>query len=71
MDRFARGPFQVTYEARVDVGALRRKRVANAQRRREEAQLDARDFVLKPDWLACASLRSLLNGRLRPPNATT
>ncbi|HEX3371779.1 MAG TPA: aminopeptidase P family N-terminal domain-containing protein, partial [Candidatus Acidoferrales bacterium] len=41
MDRFARGPFQVTYEARVDVGALRQKRVANAQRRREEAQLDA------------------------------
>ena len=41
MDRFARGQFQVTYEARVDVGALRQKRVANAQRRREEAQLDA------------------------------
>lgn len=41
MDRFARGPFQVTYEARLDVGALRQKRVANAQRRREEAQLDA------------------------------
>src|ERR1700682_4389583 len=41
MDRFARGQFQVTYEARVDVGALRQKRVANAQHRREEAQLDA------------------------------
>jgi Xaa-Pro aminopeptidase len=41
MDRFARGPFQVAYEARVDVGALRQKRIANAQRRREEAQLDA------------------------------
>ncbi len=41
MDRFARGQFQVTYEARVDVGALRQKRIANAQRRREEAQLDA------------------------------
>src|ERR1700682_6764286 len=41
MDRFARGQFQVAYEARVDVGALRQKRVANAQRRREEAQLDA------------------------------
>jgi Xaa-Pro aminopeptidase len=41
MDRFARGQFQVAYEARVDVGALRQKRIANAQRRREEAQLDA------------------------------
>src|SRR6202171_2954488 len=41
MDRFARGQFQVTYEARVDVGALRQKRVANAQRRREEPQRDA------------------------------
>src|SRR6266478_8156965 len=41
MDRFARGQFQVAYEARVDVGALRQKRVANAQRRRGEAQLDA------------------------------
>ena len=41
MDRFARGQFQVAYEARVDVGALRQKRVANARRRREEAQLDA------------------------------
>src|ERR1700688_2149380 len=41
MDRFARGQFQVAYEARVDVGALRQKRVANAEHRREEAQLDA------------------------------
>src|SRR5579864_7542894 len=41
MDRFARGQFQVAYEARVDVSAMRQKRVANAQRRREEAQLDA------------------------------
>jgi Xaa-Pro dipeptidase len=41
MDRFARGQFQVGYEARVDVGALRQKRIANAQRSREEAQLDA------------------------------
>src|ERR1700692_1268194 len=41
MDRFARGQFQVAYEARVDVGAWREKRIANAQRRREEAQLDA------------------------------
>src|SRR6266550_1875018 len=41
MDRFARVQFQVAYEARVDVGALRQKRIVNAQRRREEAQLDA------------------------------
>jgi Xaa-Pro aminopeptidase len=41
MDRFARGPFQVAYEARVDIGALQQKRIANAQRQREEAQLDA------------------------------
>jgi Xaa-Pro aminopeptidase len=41
MDRFARGQFQVSYEARVDVGALRQKRIANAQRSREEAQLGA------------------------------
>jgi Xaa-Pro dipeptidase len=41
MDRFARGQFQVAYEARVDIGVLRQKRIANAQRRREEAQLDA------------------------------
>jgi len=41
MDRFARGQFQVAYEGRVDVSAMRQKRVANAQRRREEAQLDA------------------------------
>src|SRR3984893_14937719 len=41
MDRFARGQFHVAYEARVDVGALRQKRIAKAQGRREEAQLDA------------------------------
>lgn len=41
MDRFARGQFQVAYEARVDVSAMRQKRVANAQRRREEAEVDA------------------------------
>src|SRR6202047_2986150 len=41
MDCFARGQFQVTYEARVDVSALRQKRIANAQCRREEAHLDA------------------------------
>ncbi|HZI33658.1 MAG TPA: hypothetical protein VFF11_15055, partial [Candidatus Binatia bacterium] len=41
MDRFARGQFQVAYEARVDVSAMRQKRVANAQRRRKEAEVDA------------------------------
>jgi hypothetical protein len=32
MDRFARGQFQVSYEARADVGALRQKRIATRQR---------------------------------------
>lgn len=41
MDRFARGGFHVSYEARVDVAALRRKRVAKAQTERGKAQLDA------------------------------
>lgn len=41
MDRFACGPFHVSYEARVDLDALRQKRVAKAQKEREEAQLDA------------------------------
>jgi Xaa-Pro aminopeptidase len=41
MDRFARGQFHVGYEARVDLAALRQKRLARAQREREQAQLDA------------------------------
>jgi Xaa-Pro dipeptidase len=41
MDRFARGQFHVGYEARVDLAALRQKRIARAQREREQAQLDA------------------------------
>jgi Xaa-Pro aminopeptidase len=41
MDRFARGQFHVSYEARVDLAALRQKRLARAQREREQAQLDA------------------------------
>lgn len=41
MDRFARGQCHVSYEARVDFQALRRKRVAKAHAEREEAQLDA------------------------------
>ena len=41
MDRFARGPFHVSYEARVDLNELRRKRVARAQAERKKAKLDA------------------------------
>ena len=41
MDRFARGPFHVGYEERVDVRELRRQRVARAQAARETAGLDA------------------------------
>ena len=41
MDRFARGPFHVSYEARVDIEALRSKRIAKAQAEREKAGLDA------------------------------
>jgi hypothetical protein len=41
MDRFARGPFRVAYEARADPGELRQNRIANAQCKREEARLDA------------------------------
>jgi Xaa-Pro dipeptidase len=41
MDRFARGQFHVGYEVRVDLAALRQKRIARAQLEREQAQLDA------------------------------
>ena len=41
MDRFARGPFHVGYERRVDLDALRRKRVAKADAERRRAGLDA------------------------------
>lgn len=41
MDRFARGPFHVGYEARVDLESLRRKRVARARAERDKSQLDA------------------------------
>lgn len=41
MDRFARGPFHVGYERRVDLEALRRKRIAKADDQRKEAGLDA------------------------------
>src|SRR6202451_1309094 len=41
MDRFASGQFQVSYEARADLHALRQKRVARAQQQCEEARIDA------------------------------
>jgi Xaa-Pro aminopeptidase len=41
MDRFARGPFHVGYERRVDLEALRRKRIAKADEQRRKAGLDA------------------------------
>ena len=41
MDRFARGPFHVGYERRVDLDALRRKRIAKADHHRKQAGLDA------------------------------
>ncbi len=41
MDRFARGPFHVGYERRVDLDALRAKRVAKADEQRKKAGLDA------------------------------
>ncbi len=41
MDRFARGPFHVGYERRVDLDVLRRKRIAKADAARRDAGLDA------------------------------
>ena len=41
MDRFARGPFHVGYERRVDLDALRQKRIAKADQQRHLAGLDA------------------------------
>ncbi len=41
MDGFARGPFNVTYEERVDGAALRAKRIQRALAQMETAQLDA------------------------------
>src|SRR6516225_11775883 len=41
MDRFARGPFHVGYERRVDLDALRRKRIAKADEQRRAAGLGA------------------------------
>jgi Xaa-Pro aminopeptidase len=41
MDGFARGPFHVGYESRVDLDALRRQRIAKADAQRRNAGLDA------------------------------
>lgn len=41
MDGFARGPFHIGYEKRVDLDALRQKRVAKADEQRKKAGLDA------------------------------
>jgi Xaa-Pro dipeptidase len=41
MDRFARGPFHVGYERRVDLDTLRLKRIAKADEQRRKAGLDA------------------------------
>jgi Xaa-Pro dipeptidase len=41
MDRFARGPFHVGYERRVDLEALRSKRIIKAHEQRKAAGLDA------------------------------
>src|SRR5580700_10716647 len=41
MERFAPGGFHVTYEKRVDLAALRAKRIAKAEAERRAAGLDA------------------------------
>ena len=41
MERFAQGGFHVTYEKRVDLDALRKKRIARADVQRKKAGLDA------------------------------
>jgi Xaa-Pro dipeptidase len=76
MDRFARGQFQVSYEARTDLQALRQKRIARAQQERELAKLDAvlvwKDenvrylTDLRPQLIAGKT--TALNGALLIPN---
>ena len=41
MERFAQGAFHVAYEQRLDLDALRSKRVALADEQRRKAGLDA------------------------------
>jgi Xaa-Pro dipeptidase len=77
MERFARGQFQVGYEERIDLRALRRGRVDKAQAERERAELDAllvwKDenvrylTDLRPQLIAGKS--TVLNGALLPAAA--
>ena len=72
MERFARGQFQVGYEERIDLSALRSQRVVKAQAERERDELDAilvwKDenvrylTDLRPQLIACKS--TALNGAL-------
>jgi Xaa-Pro dipeptidase len=72
MERFARGQFQVGYEERIDLRALRHERVAKAQAERAHEGLDAllvwKDenvrylTDLRPQLIACKS--TVLNGAL-------
>jgi Xaa-Pro aminopeptidase len=72
MDRFARGQFQVGYEQRIDLTALRSKRIGKAQSEREHDELDAilvwKDenvrylTDLRPQLISCKS--TALNGAL-------
>jgi Xaa-Pro dipeptidase len=41
MERFAPGAFHVTYERRVDLDTLRKKRISRADEQRKKARLDA------------------------------
>jgi Xaa-Pro aminopeptidase len=77
MDRFAHGQFHVAYEERPNLDALRKGRIANAQRERETAQLDAllvwKDenvrylTDLRPQLIAGKT--TVLNGALLIPDA--
>lgn len=74
MDRFARGQFQVGYEERIDLAALRRSRIGKAQAERDRDELDAllvwKDenvrylTDLRPQLISCKS--TALNGALLP-----
>jgi len=76
MDRFARGQFQVSYEERISLPDLRRKRIERAQQQRETAQLEAllvwKDenvrylTDLRPQLIAGKT--TALNGALLIPN---
>lgn len=75
MDRFARGQLQVGYEERIDMAAMRRKRVDKAVAERDRAGLDAllvwKDenvrylTDLRPQLISCKA--TVLNGALLTP----